>query len=265
MDVDSADRAKERVALVMAASKGIGRGCAQELAQAGYNLVICARDVKRIEETATTLRSFGGKVIAVSADVAKAADIEAVYGALDESFGRIDVLIANAGGPPPSPFLNTPEANWQIGFELTMMSAVRAMRMAVQRMQPRQYGRIVVIGSSSVKQPIPGLVVSNAFRPALLGVVKTLAQEVAAAGITVNMVSPGRIDTDRVRELDEARAKAGAVAYDQVRAANERSIPAQRYGSPAEIGALIAFLASEAAGYVTGQSILVDGGMLPAL
>jgi 3-oxoacyl-[acyl-carrier protein] reductase len=170
-----------------------------------------------------------------------------------------------SGRTPSSPFLNTPDANWQIAFELTLMSAVRAMRMAVQRMQPRGYGRIVVIGSSSVKQPIPGLVVSNAFRPALLGVVKTLAEEVAASGITVNMVSPGRIDTDRIRTLDKARAKARAITYDQLRAESERGIPAQRYGNPAEIGALVAFLASEEAGYVTGQSILVDGGMVSAL
>jgi 3-oxoacyl-[acyl-carrier protein] reductase len=195
----------------------------------------------------------------------RAADVEAVFHTLDESFGRLDILVANAGGPPPGTFLNATDTHWQTAFELTLMSAVRAMRLAVQRMQDRQYGRIVVIGSSSVKQPIPGLVVSNAFRPALLGVVKTLAQEVAATGITVNMVSPGRIDTDRVHMLDEARAKAQGISYDQSRAESERSIPARRYGSPAEIGALVAFLASEAAGYVTGQSMLVDGGMVSAL
>ncbi len=263
--MDGVGRANERVAVVMAATKGIGRGCAQALARAGCHLVICAREGKELEETVAALRSFGGKVIGVPADVARAADIEAVFRALDESFDRLDVLVANAGGPPPSAFLNAVDAQWQTAFELTLMSAVRAMRLAVQRMEARSYGRIVVIGSSSVKQPIPGLVVSNAFRPALLGVVKTLAQEVAAMGITVNMVSPGRIDTDRVRALDEARAKALGVGYDRYRADSERAIPAQRYGTPAEIGALVAFLASEEAGYVTGQSMLVDGGMLSAL
>ncbi len=263
--VNAAEGTMRRVALVMAATKGIGRGCAEALARSGHDLVICSRDAKAIEEAAAALRSSGGKVVGVRADVAQAADLEALFGTLDESFGRLDVLVANAGGPPPSSFLNAPDSHWQTAFDLTLMSAVRSMRLAVRRMQPRRYGRIVVIGSSSVKQPIPGLVVSNAFRPALLGVVKTLAQEVAGAGITVNMVSPGRIDTDRVRTLDEARAKAAGVSYDQCRAENERGIPAQRYGSPAEIGALVAFLASEDAGYVTGQSMLVDGGMISAL
>jgi 3-oxoacyl-[acyl-carrier protein] reductase len=132
-------------------------------------------------------------------------------------------------------------------------------------MRERGFGRIVVIGSSSVKQPIENLTLSNAFRPALLGVVKSLAPEVARDGVTVNMVSPGRIDTDRVRALDEARAQTQGISYDQYRSAFEKTIPAQRYGQPGDLGALVAFLASDAAGYITGQSILVDGGMVSAL
>jgi 3-oxoacyl-[acyl-carrier protein] reductase len=254
-----------RVALVMAGTKGIGRGCAEDLARAGHDLVICGRQQKTVDVAVEALSTFGVHAIGIQADVAQAADLETVFNAADRRFGRLDILIANAGGPPPGSFLDAPDAHWQAAFELTLMSAVRAMRLAVQRMRERQYGRIVVIGSSSVKQPIPGLVVSNAFRPALLGVVKTLAQEVAAMGITVNMLSPGRIATDRVRVLDEMRAKARGIDYDQLRAANERAIPIQRYGQPAEIGAVAAFLVSEAAGYVTGQSILVDGGMVSAL
>jgi 3-oxoacyl-[acyl-carrier protein] reductase len=139
------------------------------------------------------------------------------------------------------------------------------MRLALPLMQAQHFGRIIVIGSSSVKQPIGGLVLSNAFRPALLGVVKTLAQEVAADGITVNIVAPGRIDTDRVRNLDQRRAQAEGVPVEQVRAASEKTIPARRYGEPSDLGALVGFLASEEAGYITGQSILVDGGMVSAL
>jgi len=139
------------------------------------------------------------------------------------------------------------------------------MQMAIPRVQATGNGRLIVIGSSSVKQPIPGLVLSNAFRPALLGVVKTLSQELAPEGITVNMVSPGRIDTDRVRTLDENRAREQSVSYEQFREQYEQTIPARRYGAPDELGSLVAYLASQNAGYITGQSILVDGGMVSAL
>src|SRR5207302_6756657 len=142
----------------------------------------------------------------------------------------------NAGGPPPGSFTSVSESDWQRAFELTLMSAVRAMRLALPRMQAQHFGRIMVIGSSSVKQPIPNLALSNAFRPAILGVVKTLAQEVAPDGITVNLVSPGRVDTDRVRTLDQSRAQAAGIPYEQIRVASEKTIAAQRYGVPAVVG-----------------------------
>jgi 3-oxoacyl-[acyl-carrier protein] reductase len=249
----------------MAASKGLGRGCAEELARQGYRLVICARNRNGLDETASALRAAGAEVVGVPADVSRAADLEAVFEAADSGFGRLDVLVANAGGPPPGGFLEVSDDQWETAFHLTQMSAVRAMRLAVARMQPAGYGRIIVIGSYSVKQPIEGLVLSNAFRPALLGVVKTLAQEVAARGITVNMVSPGRIETDRVRALDEVRARAEGVPVEQVRLKAAQSIPAGRYGQPQDLAVLVAFLASEAAGYITGQSVLVDGGLVSAL
>lgn len=255
----------DRVALVMSATKGLGRGCAEALAHAGYHLVLCARDPTGLDDAATALRAHGVDVIGVPADVAHAANLEAVFAAVDERFGRLDVLVVNAGGPPPGSFMNLTDEHWQTAFDLTLMSAVRAMRLAVPRMSQEHSGRIIVIGSSSVKQPIPELVASNAFRPALLGVIKTLAQETAALGITVNMVAPGRIDTDRVRGLDEARARAKGVDYDQYRANAMQLILAGRYGSPSDLGALVAFLASDAAAYITGQSILVDGGMVSAL
>lgn len=255
----------KRVALVMAASKGLGYAGAAALAQAGLDLVVCSRSADAIDTAAEAFRTLGARVEAVPADVADADDLAGVFERADARFGRLDALVVNAGGPPPGTFLAATEAQWATAFNLTLMSAVRAMRMGVERMKRSGYGRIVVVGSSSVKQPIEGLVLSNAFRPALLGTMKTLSQEVARDGITVNMVSAGRVDTDRVRALDTARARARNVSYEKSREESEQSIPAGRYGRPEEVGALIAFLASEQAGYITGQSIIVDGGMLSAL
>ncbi len=254
-----------RVALVMAASKGLGRASADALAAAGFDLVVCSRSAESIEATASSLRTRGAEVEAVVADVAQASDLGVVFERADARFGRLDALVVNAGGPPPGTFLSATDAAWDTAFNLTLMSAVRAMRFGVERMRPAGYGRIIVIGSSSVKQPIEGLVLSNAFRPALVGTMKTVSQEVARDGITVNMVSPGRVDTDRVRGLDTARAQARNMPYEDYRREYEQRIPAGRYGRPEEVGELIAFLASEHAGYITGQSIVVDGGMLSAL
>lgn len=253
------------VALVMAGSKGLGRGSALALAESGHDLVICARNDDELRATGAELKEFGRRVEMEHADVSIAADIERVFRSVDEVFGRLDVVVANAGGPPPGAFLAVTEEQWELAFQLTLMSAVRAMRLAVDRMRPKGFGRIVVIGSSSVKDPIPNLALSNAFRPALYGCVKTLSREVASDGITVNMVSPGRIDTDRVRGLDESRGKARGMSSSEVRAESEKNIPVGRYGEPSDLGALVTFLASKSAGYITGQSILVDGGMVSAL
>jgi len=253
------------VAIVMAASKGLGRGAATALAESGHHLVLCARSEEELDASRVDLEEYGGAVETVRADVNRLPDIEAVFTRADDVFGRLDVLVANAGGPPPGAFLGVTDDQWEGAFHLTLMSAVRAMRLAVDRMRGHGFGRIVVIGSSSVKAPIPNLALSNAFRPALHGCVKTLSREVAADGITVNMVSPGRIDTDRVRSLDESRAKTLGISASEARAESEKSIPIGRYGEPGELGALVNFLASAGAGYITGQSILVDGGMVSAL
>lgn len=259
------DGDETRVALVMAASKGLGRGSAEALARAGCRLVVCSRSEESLAGVAATARGLGVRVEVVVADVSQADQIEHVFERADSAFGRLDVLVANAGGPPPGAFMTADDAAWDTAYQLTLMSAVRAMRLAVPRMRKHGYGRIVVIGSSSVKQPIENLVLSNTFRPALVGATKTLSQEVARDGITVNMVSPGRIDTDRVRSLDERRAEAQGVTYEEFRHSYESSIPAGHYGRPEDIGSLIAFLASPAAGYITGQSIVVDGGLVSAL
>jgi 3-oxoacyl-[acyl-carrier protein] reductase len=254
-----------RVALVMAASKGLGRASAAALAANGFDLVLNARSAESLDEAAAELREAGARVELSPGDVSQPEAIEALFADVDRHFGRLDAVVVNAGGPPPGAFMKVSDEQWATAFNLTLMSAVRTMRAAVHRMQPRRYGRIVVIGSSSVKQPIEGLVLSNAFRPALVGTTKTLSQEVARDGITVNMVSAGRIDTDRVRGLDRSRAQASGTDYDEYVRRYAASIPAGRYGRPEELGALVAFLCSPLAGYITGQSIIVDGGLVAAL
>lgn len=256
---------ERRVAIVLAASKGLGLGSALALAQSGFDLVVCSRSKDSLREAAEQMKSHGVRVESVVADVSKSEEIRRVFERAEAVYGRIDALVSNAGGPPPGAFLQTDDDAWRTAFELTLMSAIRSMRLAVQAMIPRGYGRIVLIGSSSVKQPVEGLVLSNAFRPALVGAMKTLSQEVARNGITVNIVSPGRIDTARVKSLDTARAEALNMPYDEVRKRAEAAIPVGRYGRSEELGALVAFLCSDIAGYITGQSIIVDGGLLSAL
>ncbi|MQB02098.1 MAG: SDR family oxidoreductase [Actinobacteria bacterium] len=255
----------QRVALVLAASRGLGRGSAEALARSGCRIVLCARGKEELEETAKGIRSLGAMVATKLVDVRSNDDIASAVEHAHEVFGGLDALVCNAGGPPPGDFASVSEEDWRTGFELTLMSVVRAVGHAVPLMRARDGGRIVVIGSSSVKKPIPRLVISNVYRPGLLGLVKSLAVELAPEGITVNMVSPGRIQTGRVGRLDQLAAEREGVDVQTIRDRSIASIPMGRYGTPSELGAMVAFLASKDAAYVTGQSVLVDGGMVPTL
>jgi 3-oxoacyl-[acyl-carrier protein] reductase len=255
-----------KVALVAASSRGLGRAAAQALLNEGADLIINARHAEELERVAAEMASRSmGQALPIVADLSVASDVERLVQEAVEAFGHIDVLVTNAGGPPPGNVADLTDDQWHAACELTLMSVVRLIAGVLPGMRERRWGRIINMTSVSVKQPLPDLVLSNAIRAGVVGYAKTLATEVAANGITVNNVCPGYMLTDRVSALAEARAAAQGVPSSKVMAAWEASIPAQRLGQPEELAALIAFLASERAAYITGTTIQVDGGFVQSL
>jgi len=255
-----------KVALVAASSRGLGRAAARELAREGARVAICARTGEELETTAQQIREeTGEEVLAVQADLTQAADVSRLVAQVEEQFGQIDILVTNAGGPPGGSFDDFDDGAWEAAWELTLMSAVRLIRAVLPGMKARRWGRIVNITSVSVKQPMQDLLLSNAYRTAVVGMAKTLANELAPLGITVNNVCPGWTLTDRVRELVQRRAEQEGKPFDEALKAVATEIPMGRVGRPEELAALIAFLASERAAYITGTSIPVDGGYVRGL
>jgi 3-oxoacyl-[acyl-carrier protein] reductase len=253
------------VALITGASRGIGRACAERLARAGFDLVICSRDESAIEATAREIETTGARVVGLCGDVGVKEDVASVFASADEHFGRLDVLVSNTGGPRTGGFADLDDDDWTEAFHGIVLSVVRSIRLALPRMERNDRGRIVVIGSSSSRELIPGLTLSNALRAAVAGLVKSTARETAASGITINVIAPGRIDTERLRAVHEYLASQGGLDLATYRQGIADSVPMGRYGLPNEIAALVAFLASDDAAYVTGQTILVDGGLVSAL
>jgi len=255
-----------KIALVTAASKGLGRASALGLAREGCDLTICGRDQTSVDAAAAAIRAeTGRRVLAVAADVSRAADVERVVKATLEAYGGVDILVSNTGGPPAGMFMDIGDAAWQGAFESLLMSAVRLSRAVIPSMQARGGGRIIYITSGAVKQPILNLVLSNSLRAGVTGLMKTLAAQVAKDRITVNCVAPGRIQTERVEFLDNVAAKNTGKAVEAIRAESAARIPMGRYGDAEEFGAGVVFLASAAASYVTGTTLMVDGGLINTL
>ncbi len=245
---------KGRSALVTAASKGLGRACAEALIGEGAEVFISSRDPVSIESTAAQISAAGW----LASDVSQPGEPEALVEAAMKRLSGLDMLVINAGGPPPGTFQSTRLEMWDVAFQLTLMSAVRLIRAGLPHLKRSDQGRIVCITSISVRQPIPNIALSNSMRAAVTGLAKTLARELAPDRITVNCLAPDAILTDRTRAL------AVAAGVDPEERINQQSAaaPMGRMGDPAEFGAACAFLCSKQAGYITGQTLGVDGGAL---
>ncbi|MGZ5238879.1 MAG: SDR family oxidoreductase [Caldimonas sp.] len=248
-------------ALVCAASKGLGRGCALALAKEGVNVVITARGADALAATAAELRSLGkGEVRSVVGDITTEAGRAAALAACPQ----VDILVNNAGGPPPGAFRAWDRAAWIKAIDANMLTPIELIKATVDAMAGRGFGRVVNITSSSVKAPIDVLGLSNGARSGLTGFVAGLARTgLAARGVTINGLLPGVFDTDRIRTVSAATAAREGKTLEQVAEARQRAIPARRYGTPEEFGSICAFLCSVHAAYITGQNVLADGGAYP--
>jgi 3-oxoacyl-[acyl-carrier protein] reductase len=253
---------KNQVALVAAASKGLGRAAALELAREGARVAILARS-DRLQTTAEEIRSeTGADVLPIRADVTQADQVQAAARQTLEHFGRIDILIVNAGGPPPGGFLALKESDWESAYQLTVMSAVRLCYAVVPHMVERGSGSIVATQSYTVKQPMANLILSNSLRLAVIGLMKSLADELGPKGIRVNTINPTWTTTDRVEHLMADRAQRAGTTPEQEAAKATAEIPLRRMATTEEYGRVIAWLASPAASFIHGHALMFDGGIV---
>lgn len=253
---------QDKTALVAAASKGLGRAVALRLAQEGAHVAICARTEEHLTKTAAEIEAQAGcQLLALPADVSDPAAVDALVKATVEQFGRIDILVVNAGGPPPGQFLDLTPDDWEAAARLTLMSAVHLCYAVVPVMKEQGGGSILAMTSITVKQPLPNLILSNSLRLGVTGLIKTLADELAPFGVRANGICPGWTRTARVDQLLRDRARRNGTTPEEEAAKIATSIPLGRMGTPEEFAAAAAFLVSPAASYITGVSLLVDGGM----
>lgn len=255
-----------KVALVAASSKGLGRAVARELALEGASVAMCARGESELNRARDEIHDeTGADIIAIAGDVSKREDVERITSAALDHFGHVDILVTNGGGPPSKKFEAITPEMWQETVDTTLMSVINLTSILIPQMRQRKWGRVINITSITVKQPVDGLMLSNSIRAAVTGFARTLANEVASDGITVNNILPGYTRTERVEQLAGATAYTEGISPEAALARWETQIPMGRLGEPHEFAALAAFLASERASYITGTSITVDGGWVKGL
>ena len=254
-----------KTALIAASSQGLGFAIAERLLKEGANVIISGRNEQKLQQRAAELSHIStGTLIFQQADLMNKEDIKRLIATAAESFGGIDILVNNAGGPPAGSFEALSDEEWQASFELNLLSYVRMIREALPYLK-QNGGKILNVASSSIKEPIPGLILSNTFRTGIVGMSKTLAAELAPYNILINTIAPGRIATDRVKHLDQVNADKLGIDRAAVEVQMKEVIPLKRYGTPEEFANVAAFLVSDANTYMTGSSFLVDGGMVKSI
>ncbi|WP_042260141.1 SDR family oxidoreductase [Paraburkholderia heleia] len=256
---------RNKTALLMGAGGGLGQAIAVSLAREGANIVLADVDEAALQRSAQRVEEAGARALSLQWDLGDLASIEKHVATIEAQFAGVDVLVNNTGGPPPTPASGQPADAWQKYFGLMVLSVIAITDRVLPGMRERKWGRVITSASSGVIAPIPNLGMSNALRMSLVGWSKTLAREVARDGVTANVVVPGRVATDRIRFLDESKAKREGRTVEAVAAESTSSIPAGRYGEPKEYADVVTFLASERASYMTGGVVRVDGGLIASI
>lgn len=258
---------KDKVVLVTASSKGLGKATALEFAKEGATVLLSSRNEETLAQTVDEIKQLTNNqhVYAKTCDMSSVEDINALFAWVTAEFGGADILINNTGGPTAGGFKDLEDSDWMDAFEKNLLSYIRTTRAVLPHMEATNFGRIINISSSSTKEVIDGLILSNTFRSGMVGLTKSLAREYAKNNILVNTIGPGRIATDRVAELDQIAATRQSVSVEDIVKRSESLIPIGRYGQPEEFAKVVLFLASPANTYMTGQSLIIDGGMLKAL